>query len=311
MLNLNFLNVSLFSALEQFEILTFRGPECGILPWVSSFFIPKKLFTNFSFSFFLIFFYLVSLCDLKSYLPLKNYNFSPIINEKDNKSFEEDLLSSKGDEFEMVLEEGENIVYFDYFDLTLESAFVIYSITDFVYNQILENLLYFKSVFLNYTLALFLFLLTCNLFGMIPYSLTVTSYLILTLNLSGMSFFANLLIALKVHGVKFFKFFVPNGVTGPLVVLMVVIELISYVARLFSMAIRLFANMLSGHALIKILSGLVFLAFSDVYFFGIIGVLFNIILLAVTALEVIVAALQAYVFVVLSVVYTNEAIVLH
>lgn len=311
MFNLTSLNAVVFSALEQFEILTFKGPECGFLPWITSFFIPKKLFTNFSFSFFLIFFYLVSLCDLKPYLPVKNYNFAPLICEETNSSFDKDLLGLKSEEFELVVEEDESIIYFDYFDLTVESAFVVYSLTDFVYNQILENLLYFKSVFLNYTLALFIFLLACNLFGMIPYSLTVTSYLILTLNLSGMSFFANLMIALRVHGVKFFKFFVPNGVTGPLVILMVVIEMISYVARLFSMAIRLFANMLSGHALIKILSGLVFLSFSDVYFFGMFGFVFNVILLAVTALEVIVAALQAYVFVVLSVVYTNEAIILH
>jgi len=92
---------------------------------------------------------------------------------------------------------------------------------------------------------------------------------------------------------------------------MVVIELISYVTRLFSMAIRLFANMLSGHALIKILSGLVFLSLSDLYFFGIINLMFNMVVIAVTALEVIVAGLQAYVFVILSVVYTNESIVLH
>ena len=92
---------------------------------------------------------------------------------------------------------------------------------------------------------------------------------------------------------------------------MVVIELISYVTRLFSMAIRLFANMLSGHALIKILSGLVFLSLSDLYFFGLINFVFNVVVIAVTALEVIVAGLQAYVFVILSVVYTNEAIVLH
>lgn len=305
------LNTVIFSALEQFEILTYRGPEYGVLSWIFTFFLPKQLFTNFSFSFFLVFFYLVSLCDLKSYIPVTNYNFTPLMNEESGLSFEEDLNNSLSFEFELILEDGESLIDYNYFDMPLEASFIIYSITDFVYNQILENLLYFKSVFLNYTLALFLFLLACNLFGMIPYSLTVTSYLILTLNLSGMSFFANLILALRVHGVKFFKFFVPNGVTGPLVVLMVVIELISYVARLFSMAIRLFANMLSGHALIKILSGLVFLSFSDVYFFGIVSIVFNIILLAVTALEVIVAALQSYVFVVLSVVYTNEAIVLH
>lgn len=298
----------LASALEQFEILTFRGPELGIVSWIMAFFIPKQLLNNLSFSLLLVYFYLFSLCDLKKYLPEFKYNFKSIILNSDLNNSLENILSGK---VEVVLKKNENIVTYKYYDLTLEASFIIYSITNYVYNKILENLTYFKSIFLNYTLALFLFLLSCNLFGMIPYSLTVTSYLILTLNLSGMSFFANLIIALKVHKLKFFKFFIPNGVSGALIVLMVVIELISYVARLFSMAIRLFANMLSGHALIKILSGLVFLTFSDVFLFGILSIFFNIILLAVTALEVIVAALQSYVFVVLSVVYTNEAIVLH
>jgi ATP synthase subunit 6 len=260
---------------------------------------------------FIVFFYLYLLCELKQYIPNSEYNVSGLVDETGVDLVIEEIFEEEIKELKNLTIEEKEIITYNYYDLTLEASFVIYSFTDFVYNQILENLIYFKSIFLNYTLALFLFLLACNLFGMIPYSLTVTSYLILTLNLSGMSFFGNLLIALKVHRLKFFKFFIPNGVTGGLVILMVVIELISYVARLFSMAIRLFANMLSGHALIKILSGLVFLSFSDIYFFGIINVLFNIILLAVTALEVIVAALQSYVFVVLSVVYTNEAIVLH
>lgn len=304
---------TLISALEQFEILTLRGPECGILSWIFAVFLPKQLFTNLGISLFIIFFYLFSLCELKNYLPTGKYDFSSITNN--NINLELVLNSNLSNELDLAyLEENlksNNIINFEYFDLSLEASFVIYTLTSFVYNQILENLLYFKSVFLNYTLALFIFLLLSNLLGMVPYSLTVTSYLVLTLNLSGMSFFANLLIALRVHGFKFFKFFIPNGVTGPLVILMVVIELISYVARLFSMAIRLFANMLSGHALIKILSGLVFLTFSDIYFFGLLNLIFNAVLLAVTALEVIVAALQSYVFVVLSVVYTNEAIVLH
>lgn len=310
-------SVALFSALEQFEILTYSGPACGLSPWLFSFFAPKQLFTNLGFSLFVVFFYLFSLCDLRKYLPKSEYNFKVVVEDVDTFGYDEILEDNLNRVVSGNLEvadldsENEYVVNFYYFDMPLEASFVLYSITNFVYNQILENLTYFKSIFLNYTLALFLFLLVCNVFGMIPYSLTVTSYLILTLNLSGMSFFGNLILALRVHGSKFFKFFIPNGVTGPLVLLMVVIELISYVARLFSMAIRLFANMLSGHALIKILSGLVFLSFSDVYFFGAIGLIFNIVLLAVTALEVIVAALQSYVFVVLSVVYTNEAIVLH
>lgn len=301
-------NYYLPSALEQFEILTFRGPELGIFSSIISFFIPKQLFGNLNLSLLLVFFYLIIMCDLKKYLPTGSYNFESISISNNITSNLEKIINGS---IILELDKKTKIINYNYYDLPLEITFLLYKITNFVYNQILENLLYFKSIFLNYTLSLFLFLLTCNIFGMIPYSLTVTSYLILTLNMSGMSFFSNLLIALKIHGLKFFKFFVPNGVSGGLVILMVVIELISYIARLFSMAIRLFANMLSGHALIKILSGLVFLSFSDIFFFGIINIIFNIVLLAVTALEVIVAALQSYVFVVLSTVYTNEAIVLH
>ena len=254
------LNLVLSSALEQFEILTFKGPELGIVSWLVSFFIPKQTLGNLNFSMLLVYFYLITVCDLKKYLPKGSYDFSQISTTNNIVSDLENVMNGS---LILELDKKTKIVNYDYYDLPLEVSFLIFTITDFVYNQILENLLYFKSIFLNYTLALFLFLLTCNLFGMIPYSLTVTSYLILTLNLSGMSFFANLIIALKLHGLYFFKFFVPNGVSGALVVLMVVIELISYIARLFSMAIRLFANMLSGHALIKILSGLVFLSFSD------------------------------------------------
>jgi len=308
MFNFNtLLTTNLFSALEQFEVLTFRGPELGLNLKLISYFLPKELFNNLSMSLFMLFFVLFNLCDLKKFIPsfflndiysvgennALHLSFFNLNSKIDNNNFKTNIITDFGN------------------DLTLEASFIIYSLTNFVYYQILENLVYFKAIFLNYSLALFIFLLSCNLFGMVPYSLTITSYLILTLNLSGMSFFANLIIALRIHKLKFFKFFVPNGVSGLLVILMVVIELISYVARLFSMAIRLFANMLSGHALIKILSGLVFLSFSDIYLFGIVNIFFNLILLSVTALEVIVAALQSYVFVVLSVVYTNESIILH
>ncbi len=109
-------NQSIFSALEQFEILTFMGPEFGIFSWIFSFFVPKQIFTNFSFSFFLVFFYLVSLCELKSYLPGK-INFSPLLNKDSDSNLVEDLLVSNSSDFELVLSEGESIVSYNYFDL--------------------------------------------------------------------------------------------------------------------------------------------------------------------------------------------------
>lgn len=308
MFNLLNLNIVLTSALEQFEILTLGGPELGFGWRVVGFFIPTGFTNNLTWKLCLLIFMLYNLCSFKRFLPtldpeLKNYYLA-----------EFEKLPNKDELLVKILEKQAKKKVSDdrsNLDIAIESTFIIYTTTNFVYNRILENLGYKKSIFLNYTLALFLFLLACNLFGMIPYSLTVTSFLILTLNFSGMSFFANLLIAIETYSLNFFKFFIPGGVSGLLVILMVVIELISYAARLFSMAIRLFANMLSGHALIKILSGLVFLTFSDIYFFGIINVFLTIILWCVTALEVIVAALQSYVFVVLSTIYTNEAIILH
>lgn len=190
-------------------------------------------------------------------------------------------------------------------------SFFVQKLSLFVYHQILGNLQVGKNRFFTYYLTLFTFLLVCNLLGMVPYSLTITSYIIITLTLSGMSFFGNMLLAIRANKVKFFSFFSPSGISEVLVPFMIVIEIISYITRLFSMAIRLFANMLSGHALVKILSGLVFSSFDNIICYGVFSVLFNVVVIAVTALEVVVASLQAYVFVVLSVIYTNEAILLH
>lgn len=306
---LNFISNNLFnfSALEQFEILTFFFPDLGnIFTFILWTLVPGEIINNINLTLVLVLFYLSTVSELKT----RNFYEDGFANEYNG------IALSVETEFNTTSVFLKNLLVYtknDKFEasLTNESMYIFYNIINFVYTQILENLSYKKPVFLNYAITLFTFLLVCNVLGMVPYSLTITSYLIITLHLSGMSFFGNLLIGLRIYGWDFFKFFIPGGVSGPLLILMVVIELISYVTRLFSMAIRLFANMLSGHALIKILSGLVFLSLSDLYFFGIINGMFNLVVIAVTALEVIVAGLQAYVFVILSVVYTNESIVLH
>ncbi len=190
-------------------------------------------------------------------------------------------------------------------------TFVTQKLSLFVYYQILGNLTTNRGSFFNYYFTLFTFLLVSNLLGMVPYSLTITSYLVVTLTLSGTSFFGNFYLFVRSHKVKAASFFCPAGIGAVLVPFMVVIELISYATRLFSLAIRLFANMLSGHALVKILSGLVFASMDNLICYGIFTLIFNFVVIAVTALEVVVACLQAYVFVVLSVIYTNEAITLH
>jgi len=179
-------NIFNFSALEQFEILTFFYPDLdniwSFLVWT---FIPREVLNNINLSLILVLFYLTSVTELKT----KNYcssNFSG----SDNQRF---VITSKE---LLVYSNNKKLIA----DLSLESLFILYNLINFVYTQILENLSYKKPLFLNYALTLFTFLLVCNVLGMIPYSLTVTSYIIITLNLSGMSFFANMLIGLRIYG---------------------------------------------------------------------------------------------------------------
>lgn len=190
-------------------------------------------------------------------------------------------------------------------------VFVLYIVFSFLRQLLEENLQIKKNIFFYYTVALFGFIVTANLLGLIPYSLTVTSYLAVTLFLSSMSFFGNLIIGLRLHSFRFFGFFVPAGAPEALLGMLVAIELISYFSRLFSLAIRLFANMMAGHALLKILSGFVYLFLESGIGYFVLPLVLNVVVLAVTALEVMIAFLQAYVFVVLSTIYTNEAINLH
>jgi len=132
---------------------------------------------------------------------------------------------------------------------------IIEKINNFIYQLLIENvgikfIQYFKYVF-----VLFIFLLMANLLGMIPYVFTITSHLIFTFALSFCSFLAINIIGVILHGFNFLSLFLPGG--APLVIapFLIVIEIISYIARVFSLAIRLFANIMSGHTLLKILSG--------------------------------------------------------
>lgn len=152
-------------------------------------------------------------------------------------------------------------------------------------------------------------MLSSNLLGLIPFGLTLTSFLLITFFFSAISFFSSLAIAVYTHGFSFFAAFIPSGTPMALKSSLVVIEFISYIARLFSLAIRLFANMMSGHSLLKILTGF-FLGFiSSLAAYGLPAIVLFCILAAITALESVIAFLQAYVFLILTCIYTNEAIV--
>jgi F-type H+-transporting ATPase subunit a len=159
---------------------------------------------------------------------------------------------------------------------------------------------YFAFIF-----SLFMFVLFCNMFGMIPYTFTVTSHIIVTFVLASFIFIGVTIIGFIKHGLGYLKLFVPSGVPAVLLPLIVVIEIISYLSRPISLSVRLFANMMAGHTMMKVFGGFVISL-------GIVGgwlpLSFSV---ALTGLEILVAFLQAYVFAILTCIYLNDALNLH
>jgi F-type H+-transporting ATPase subunit a len=137
--------------------------------------------------------------------------------------------------------------------------------------------------------------------GMIPGAFTATSHIIVTLTLAMMVFIATTVIGLALHGFSFLKMFVPSGVPVLMLPLMIVIELISYFTRPLSLSVRLFANMLAGHTMLKVFAGFVVKL-------GVFGVVPLLVMVPLTGLEFLVAFLQAYVFAVLTCIYLNDAL---
>ena len=165
-----------------------------------------------------------------------------------------------------------------------------------------EGMRFFPLVF-----SLFMFVLTLNLFGMIPYGFTVTSHIIVTFALAAIVIGTVIVYGIMKHGTHFFGLFVPSGVPGWLLPLLVVIEVFSFLSRPISLSVRLFANMLAGHIALKIFAGFVGLLLSAGVWAAI-SPLPLLLAVALTALEVLVAVLQAYVFATLTSMYLNDAL---
>ena len=168
-----------------------------------------------------------------------------------------------------------------------------------------------KKHFILYYLISFLIILNCNLIGIFPYSFALTSHIFFTFFLSLSFFYGLLIIAFRFKNVYFFSIFYPAGVPLVIVPLLVIIEIVSFFSRVFSLAIRLFANIMSGHILIKILSqfalALFFAGFYNFFVFFAFFFCFSIIV-AVFSLEIGVAFIQSYVFVLLKLIYMKEII---
>ncbi len=166
-----------------------------------------------------------------------------------------------------------------------------------------EGMRFFPLVF-----SLFMFILAVNMLGLIPYAFTVTSHIIITVSLALLVFFTVLIHGFWNHGLHFFKLFVPSGIPIFILPLVVFIEIFSFFLRPVSHSVRLFANMLAGHIALKVFASFITLlaGFGVLGWFG--AVLPLGMVVALTALELLVAFLQAYVFTILTCIYLNDAI---
>lgn len=156
--------------------------------------------------------------------------------------------------------------------------------------------------------SLFTFIFVANMFGMVPYFFTVTSHIIVTFALSMLVFLTVIIYGFVKNGPKFLKLFVPAGVPGYILPIVTPIEIISFLSRPISLSVRLFGNILAGHITLKVFTGFI-VTMSSLGFLGILGSALPLIMgIALTGLEFLVGAVQAYVFAVLTCMYLNDAI---
>jgi F-type H+-transporting ATPase subunit a len=175
---------------------------------------------------------------------------------------------------------------------------------EFVANMVRENVGQEGMKYFPFVFSLFIFVLILNLLGLLPYAFTVTSHIIITFALAALVFIVVNLIGFARHGTGYLRLFVPEGVPFWLMPLIVPIEIISYLIRPVSLSVRLFANMMAGHTMLKVFAGFVI----SLGAFGFAPLLFTV---AFTGLELVVAFLQAFIFAVLTCIYLNDAVNMH
>lgn len=167
-----------------------------------------------------------------------------------------------------------------------------------------EGMRFFPLVF-----SLFMFVLFANLFGMLPLSFTVTSHIIVTFALAMIVILTVIIYGFVKHGTKFLHVFMPSGIPGFLLPLVVAIEIVSFLSRPISLSVRLFANMLAGHITLKVFAGFVVSLYAALGAGGLaLGILPLMLTVALTGFEFFVAFVQAYVFTLLTCLYLNDAI---
>lgn len=214
-----------------------------------------------------------------------------------------------------------SLVYFNSILKKEDSTFYIIpsrwqSVIEIIYSLILSLVIdnikdkrgqyFFPLVFF-----IFMFILSLNLIGLIPYSFTLTSHLIVTLSLSLAVFIGINIVCVRIHGINFFSLFLPSGTSIVLALLLVPIELISYVFKPISLSIRLFANMMAGHTLLKVIAGFAYTLMGNTGILFLLHYVPLLILIPLFGLELGVALIQSFVFSILICIYLNDSINLH
>jgi F-type H+-transporting ATPase subunit a len=183
---------------------------------------------------------------------------------------------------------------------------------DFIERQTVGNVMGDEGKkFFPFIFSLFIFIFFTNFLGLIPYSFTVTSHIIVTFAMALSVFALVLIVGFWTHGFHFFSLFVPSGAPWWIMPLLVPIEIISFLSRPISLSVRLAANMLAGHTMLKVFAGFIVTMLGAGGVLSVLSIAPLLAGVAVTALEVLVAAIQAWVFALLTCIYLNEAVHLH
>ena len=183
---------------------------------------------------------------------------------------------------------------------------------EFIHNMCSDTIGAEGRRFFPLVFTIFSFILLGNLIGLFPYFFAFTSHIVVTLTLALFVFLFSTAVGFYIHGFKFLKFFVPSGVPGWLLPLLVPIEIISYFSRPVSLSVRLFANITAGHVMWEVFAGFMLMLVAGMGVFGVVAAIIPLGLnIALAALELLVAGLQAYVFAILTCLYLHDAVHMH
>jgi len=192
------------------------------------------------------------------------------------------------------------------FQLMLESLY------EFLFDMLKQTGNFPKALpFFPLFVTTFLLILTLNLVGLFPFGFTVTSHIIVTFFLAFSFNLGFVFLGFEKHGLRFLTLFVPKGVPVVLLPLLIVIEVVSYLIRTFSLSLRLFANMMAGHTLLQILAGFIVVLSGMSSLLAGLGIVPFLLVVAVTLLEIAIAFIQAYVFTILLFIYISDSLNLH